>query len=80
MDALHNLQSSGKRCPGHVARMEETRNEYSNQVRKIKGKRSFMRLGNSLEATVKMNPREKGYKFMIISRNRKPAPEVPLNI
>jgi hypothetical protein len=38
-----------------------------------------MRLRSSREATVKMNPREMGYKVMITRRNHKPAPEVPLN-
>jgi hypothetical protein len=50
-------------APGHAARMEEMRNEYSNIVRKIKGKRSFVTPRTSWAATVKINPREMGYNL-----------------
>jgi hypothetical protein len=69
MDALHNLQSSGIICPGHVARIKDVRNEY-NTVRKMKGKRPLMRARRSWEATVNMNPRKIRYEVMIISGPR----------
>jgi hypothetical protein len=38
MDAFRNLQLSGISSPGNVASMEKMRNEYSNIVRKMKGR------------------------------------------
>ena len=59
-NVIRNLKSRRVRWPGHVARMEQTRNAYRVLVGKPEGKRSLGRPRRRWEDNIKMDLREVG--------------------
>ena len=57
---IRNLKSRQLRWAGHVACVEQSRNEYRVQLGKPEGKRPLGRLRHRWEDNVKMNLREVG--------------------